>query len=346
MSERTEDPTPRRLAKAREDGDVPTSGAATQAAALVVALVALPAAATRTAASTAAHLVAAIRGAAPGEIALETAREVTSLALPIVAAAAAGASIVAGVQSGGVFAPARARPRLERLDPASGLAGLVSKTRLFAVARALVGATLVAALAIRALVALAPDLASTSGLPSSAAAIGAHGAARLLRETAFVLVALALADVLVTRFAYFAKLKMTRAEVERERREADGDPALKAARDRAHREMLAAATVEAVRDATVVIVNPEHLATALRYRDDEDDAPVVVAGGQGELARRIIDAARAYGVPVVRDVPVARALRELEVGDSIPEALYEAVAEILRDAWDELERESGREPAP
>jgi type III secretion system FlhB-like substrate exporter len=59
----------------------------------------------------------------------------------------------------------------------------------------------------------------------------------------------------------------------------------------------------------------------------------VIAQGQGEMAKLIIEAARAYGVPIVRDVPVARALNELEVGDEIPEVLYEAVAEILREIW-------------
>jgi flagellar biosynthesis protein FlhB len=88
--------------------------------------------------------------------------------------------------------------------------------------------------------------------------------------------------------------------------------------------------LNAVKEATVVVVNPTHLANALRYVDGEDAAPKVVAIGQGELARRIVEAAHAYGIPCVQDVPVARALAELEVGDEIPEALYEAVAEILR----------------
>jgi len=106
--------------------------------------------------------------------------------------------------------------------------------------------------------------------------------------------------------------------------------------------MLAAATINAVKDATVVIVNPEHLATALRYVEGEDDAPRVVASADGELAQQIQEAARAYGIPIVRDVPVARALSELEVGDTIPEALYEAVAEILREIWEAEEPEENR----
>jgi FlhB-like protein len=105
--------------------------------------------------------------------------------------------------------------------------------------------------------------------------------------------------------------------------------------------MLASATIANVKTASVVIVNPTHIACALRYEEQEgDEAPVVVASGQGELAEKIIEAARQYGIPVLRDVPLARALIELEVGDAIPEALYEAVAEILREAWEETEREN------
>jgi flagellar biosynthesis protein FlhB len=89
--------------------------------------------------------------------------------------------------------------------------------------------------------------------------------------------------------------------------------------------------IAAVKDAKVLIVNPTHLSTALRYDAAEDEAPTVVAHGEGDLAQRLIQAAHQYNVPVVRDVPVAHALRELALGEQIPEALYEAVAEVLRE---------------
>ncbi len=91
-----------------------------------------------------------------------------------------------------------------------------------------------------------------------------------------------------------------------------------------------------MRNASVVVVNPTHLACALRYdAKGGDEAAVVVATGEGDLAARIIQAAKEAGVPIVRDVPLARALVELEVGVAIPEVLYEAVAEILRQVWEE-----------
>lgn len=131
------------------------------------------------------------------------------------------------------------------------------------------------------------------------------------------------------------RLRMAKEEVKREYKDAEGDPQIKAARERAHQEMLAAAAVGNVKKATVVVVNPTHLATALRYDEEQGDAaPVVVASGEGDLAARIVAAARDYAVPIVQDVALARALAELQIGDAIPEALYEAVAEILRDAWE------------
>jgi flagellar biosynthesis protein FlhB len=160
-------------------------------------------------------------------------------------------------------------------------------------------------------------------------------AKQMARDATVVGLFLAVFDVVVVRRALRTRLRMTKGEVKREHRESEGDPQWKSARQRAHQEMLAAATVNAVRDATVVIVNPEHLATALRYLHGEDEAPTVLATGDGDLARRIREAAHAYGIPVVRDIPVARALAELQVGDTIPEALYEAVAAILDEVWSE-----------
>jgi flagellar biosynthesis protein FlhB len=136
------------------------------------------------------------------------------------------------------------------------------------------------------------------------------------------------------------RLRMSKDEVKREYKESEGDPQLKAARERAHHEMLASATVANVKNATVVVINPTHIACALRYDEEEgDDAPLVVAVGEGDLARQIVEAAHAYGVPVLRDVPLARALVELVPGDRIPEELYEAVAEILREAWSQPKTE-------
>jgi flagellar biosynthesis protein FlhB len=91
--------------------------------------------------------------------------------------------------------------------------------------------------------------------------------------------------------------------------------------------------VAEVRKADVVVVNPDHIAVALRYDRDGEAAPVVVARGERLLAERIKQVAREAGVPIFRDVTLARSLRELAEGAEIPAALYEAVAEILRAVY-------------
>jgi type III secretion protein U len=223
----------------------------------------------------------------------------------------------------------------------------VQAARLFAVARALGLAALVAYLAYRGLSAHAADLARLGGQLGRVSAVAGVLTGELARDAALAGLALAAVDLVVVRHGWRKRLRMSPDEVKREHKESEGDPQLKAARDRAHHEMLAAATVANVRTASVVVVNPTHLACALRYDEKEgDEAPVVVAAGEGELAARIVEAARAYGVPILRDVPLARALVELEVGDAIPEALYEAVAEILREAWEETPDQAPGAPQP
>jgi FlhB-like protein len=176
-----------------------------------------------------------------------------------------------------------------------------------------------------------PRLVATPGELALAVSEGAAAARRLCAWAAGIGLVLGALDLIVVRRAWQKRWMMSRDEVRREFRESEGDPEIKAARRRAHQQLLTSAAVHAVKDASIVVINPTHLAVALRYREEEDSAPRIVAQGDGELARRIVEAAHAYGVPVVRDIPVARALAELDVGDEIPEALYEAVAEILNE---------------
>jgi type III secretion protein U len=200
------------------------------------------------------------------------------------------------------------------------------------VARAVVAGAAVAWLAWHGLRDHVADLARAAGRTAWIGVVVGDVAGALTWRAAMVGLALAAIDVMVTRRAWLRRLRMTKAEVKREYKEAEGDPQVKAARERAYHELLAQATVANVRTASVVVVNPTHLACALRYDEKEgDEAPVVVASGEGELAQRIVREAEHFGIPVVRDVPLARALVELQVGDAIPEVLYEAVAEILRE---------------
>lgn len=332
MTDKTEAPSPRRLRQAREKGDIPVSSALTQSAALLAAVVALPAATQWIAAESVSWITRAVQGE------LSDPRQwfwpLLMWSLPVITAAAVGALGVGFAQTGGAFVPSKLTPNWQNLDPVEGFKRLFKLDRVYQVLRALVAASFVTWLSIDLLLGETRSIGSTTGEPEAAAALAAYLSRRVLWLGTGVSVALALVDVFVTRHLWLRRNRMSKDEVKREHKESEGDPHLKQERKRAHHEMLNHAAVLSVKDANVVVVNPTHLATALRYEDDQDEAPVVVAQGQGELARQIVDAARAYGIPVVRDVPVARALRELEVGDEIPEELYEAVAEILKELWE------------
>jgi len=124
-------------------------------------------------------------------------------------------------------------------------------------------------------------------------------------------------------------LKMTRQEVREEHKESDGNPVIKLRFHRLRREMRKRHSLKAAATATVVVTNPTHYAIALRY-ETEMPAPIVVAKGRNLLAERIKQMARDSGIMLVENKPLAQALyKSVEVGDSIPAKLYQAVAEIL-----------------
>lgn len=332
MAEKSEEPTPRRLRRARAEGDSPLSAAFGQSLGLLVAVLLVPGALAATAARAASLFHATFAAGTTGAEGAATtlAAEVVSLSAPLLLAVA-GTSVALGwVQTGGIVSFGKLAPRLERLDPAQGIKNLFRGERLFALARALVGSALAAFVSFSVLKNHAADVAQAAGNELAVGPLVATLGKELGVLVALAGVGIALVDLVVTHRAWRARHRMSKDEIRREFREAEGDPEVRAKRRRAHQEALAGSIVNAVREATVVIVNPTHLASALRYVEELDEAPKVVAQGEGELARAIVAAAHAYGIPCIQDVPIARALRELEIGDEIPEVLYEAVAEILR----------------
>lgn len=331
---KTEEPSPRRLRKARDEGDSPISQALGQGAGLLVALFLVPLALGSTARRAAELYRAALAGSSPESAPALLAIDVVALSAPLLAAVAFVAVAVGIVQTEGTVTGSRLAPDLARLNPVEGLKNLFRGERLLSVLRALIAGGVVAWYGWTLLTSHATDFAESSGNAQAAVPLIDVLGHKLGWVAAAVGLVLGFVDLVIVRQAWRKRHRMTKDEVRREYREAEGDPELKAKRKRAHQEALAGSIVNAVKEATVVIVNPTHLACALRYLEEEDGAPKLVAQGQGELARRIVEAAHAYGIPCVQDVPVARALAELEIGDEIPEALYEAVAEILREVFE------------
>ncbi|HEX8537592.1 MAG TPA: EscU/YscU/HrcU family type III secretion system export apparatus switch protein, partial [Cystobacter sp.] len=131
------------------------------------------------------------------------------------------------------------------------------------------------------------------------------------------------------RKSYMKDQMMSKEDVKKEYKESEGDPHNKAKRKEMAHEILEGAQMEAVKEADVIVTNPDHVAVALRYDKEKDTAPRVIVKGLDFKAERIKAIARERDVPTLRNVPLAHALLRVDVGEEIPEQLYDAVAEVL-----------------
>ena len=332
--DKTEAPTPRRLEKAREDGQVPLSreavGFATLLLGMAGAFFAMPEAGAAT--------MRALRGL------LSRAHELTPrdawgllgpallALLPVAGAAAAGAVASTLLQTGGMFSTKGLAPQISRLSPLSGLKRILGPQG---------GAELLRSLLKVAVVGLA--LWHAAGDPAAlrdlllmppGAVLEALGrrAGDMVTATLAALAGLAMLDLFWVRFSHLRKLRMSREDLKEESKDTDGDPHVKARQRQLRQQASKRRMMQAVPKAAVVITNPTHYAVALAY-EEGSAAPRVVAKGADAVAARIRDAAREAGVPLVSNPPLARALFKLELDTEITPEHYAAVAEIIAFVW-------------
>jgi len=180
------------------------------------------------------------------------------------------------------------------------------------------------------------------GLPF--AELFGHLTTPLLKGAAAVLIVmgvLATLDYVVQHFRFIEKAKMTKQQVKDERKEEEGDPLIKGMRRRKHREMSQGRVEKDVPEADAIIVNPTHIAIAIRYRKDEGGAPKVTCKGKDARADKMRALAREHNIPIYKDIPLARLLhKKVKVGQEVPAETYKAVAAVLTFVY----RVTGRRP--
>lgn len=153
----------------------------------------------------------------------------------------------------------------------------------------------------------------------------------LLLYTSIAFCIISALDYLFQRWQYTKKHLMSKDEIKREYKEMEGDPYIKSKRKQLYKEMLAQNSINNVRKAKVLVVNPTHYAVALDYEKDKTPLPLVLAKGEGELAKRMIKVAEEEGIPIMRNVPLARSLyQNAEENEYIPADLIQPVAEVIR----------------
>ncbi len=270
-----------------------------------------------------------------------------SLAVAVCSAAALGSVLVTVVQTKGNFWVERWAPDLSRLMQPSRITGFLSKKTLTDLGVAILK---VSALGWAAWSAVKGDF---TGLPRL---LGATPADQLSEAFALILRAgwrmllvgsvIAGLDLAITRHRFMESMRVTKAEAKRDAREDDGDPMLKGKRKQKQRELSRGRARVEVPRADALVVNPTHIAIALRYRKDEGRAPRVTSKGKGVLAEYMRDLARENGVPIVQDVPLARLLyRKVKVGREVPASTYKAVAAVLAFVYRITQRANERASA-
>jgi flagellar biosynthetic protein FlhB len=345
--EKTEPASPRRLEQAREEGQVPQSRelsaflvlmagsgtlwlAGAWLAGRIAGAVSQGLTFGRQAAFDAAALSARLFDQASAALAT-----LAPLLLALLAAALAGPFILGGP----TFSTQALAPDWTRLDPVKGLGRMFSLHGVGELVKAILKSLLVGGVVLWVVLHEKDRLFALAAQPLE---VGLVQLALSVLSSTLIIVAgiavIAAIDVPFQLWQYRRRLRMTKEEVRRELKETEGDPQLKARIRSQQREMARRRMMAAVPKAQVVVTNPTHFAVALAY-DGKMPAPRVVAKGRGLLAQRIREIAREHGVPLLEAPALARALyAHTELGQSVPPALYRAVAEVMAyvyrlDAW-------------
>lgn len=250
--------------------------------------------------------------------------------LPLMGVVVLGA-LAAGVAQGGARPYfARAKPKGSRISPAQGFKKLFSPHSLWELVKNLIKLTLVGVIAWQLFSGMMPTLMGAGAIPIVTIAVTvASDSLTLLRTMAVAGLVIGIGDYLVSRRRVNKQLMMSRKEIKDEYKQADGDPMVKAQIRRRAIEIVRNRMMIDLVDADVVVVNPTHVAVALKYTAGRG-APRVVAKGSGHLAARIRAVATENRVPMVEDIPLARSLyKACDVGQEIPAEMFTAVARVL-----------------
>lgn len=332
--DKTEKPTPKRRKEARKEGQVArTQELGAWSALLLVSLV-VPLLLRHELSSLSALLERCLTAAEGADVpmALELLGEAGGhmlLTLVVLGSCVLVVGVAGALAQGGFFVATKTvTPDLKKLDPIKGFKRIFGPQAWWEGAKMLLKCSVVAGLVWLGVDAMLPLLGGFVPIGVVLDIVGGE-ALTMLRNVAVAGLVMAVLDYAVQRRRIGKQTRMTKDEVKREHKQTEGDPLVKSAiRSR----QLAASRNRMMADvptADVVLVNPTHVAVALRY-DETSPAPRVVARGAGVVARRIRETALENGVPLVRDVPLARALYgATDVGREIPAELFAAVAQVL-----------------
>ncbi len=235
------------------------------------------------------------------------------------------------IQVGVLFTTKTLKPKFERVNPLQGFKRIFSIRSVAEMIKSILKVTVLGVLAYQAFRELVFSFAGflQQSFGQAVASLASQTLDVAIRMSA-ALIFIGAADYFYQWWKREREMRMSKQEVKDEFKLTEGDPQVKGRIRQKQRQIGMMRMMQAIPTASVVITNPTHYAVALRYRQEKDDAPIIVAKGKNEVARRIRERAREHGVELVENRPLAQALYfHCEVGDRVPRDLYKAVAEVL-----------------
>lgn len=243
-------------------------------------------------------------------------------------------AILASVLLGGlVFSGKALQPKFERMNPLKGVKRMFSAQTLVELIKTLAKAIVIGVIGVMVIMSYRDEmLALMHATPSEALTYGMSLVALCCALIISGLFLIVIIDAPWQLYSHYKKLRMSRQDVKQEHKESEGDPHVKGRIRQQQRAMARRRMMSEVPNADVVVTNPTHYAVALRYQEGGGGAPVVVAKGANLIAAQIRQIASEHKVPLLSAPPLARALyHNVELNREIPTELYSAVAEVL--AW-------------
>lgn len=350
---RTEKPTQRRRDDARRKGQIARGPELPAVAGFLAAMLTMRALGGDWMARAAflfQHTVIVVTGLTAGEqltvptahkLMIEALSQMALLSLPVIAAALTAGIAGNLAQGGWNFSTEALSPRKERFNPVQNLKRVFSGNSAVELLKQILKLGFICVVCYSVVAPAIAQAPAIVGVPAGEAirSLGTVVWQTGLRAGVAMLV-VAVLDYGWKWYQHEKSLRMTKQEVRDEFRQQEGDPAIKAQRRRAARAALQRHIAAEVPKADVVVTNPTHYAVALRYDHQENPAPIVIAKGADEMARRIREIAKQHDVTIVENAPLARGLyRSVAVGKMIPPEFFKAVAELL--AW--VYRQKSRE---
>jgi flagellar biosynthesis protein FlhB len=236
------------------------------------------------------------------------------------------------LQVGPVFALDRVMPKLENLNPVEGVKRMFTLDALIELFKAVLKSAALLAVAWLVVRSLLPSLAllPLQRQPATLASAVNATLRPLLGWTLGLFALLALLDAVYQRWSFTKKMRMSRRDIRQEHKDNEGDPHVKQQRKQTQEEWSQRGAASAARQANVLVVNPTHVAIAIDYDRQTCPVPTIAAKGEDGVARAMREAAEEAGVPIVRNVPLARdLLARAEVGDTVPADLFDVIAEVV-----------------